>query len=196
MKKILILASSSVYKQRLVKQLGLEFTCHTPDIDETPLCDELPEALVRRLSVAKAAAIAEKFPGALVIGADQAGELDSEILTKPGSFQKAHGQLAAQSGRTVKFHSGIALVQKLENQQLIIKSAINTTEVVFRKLSEQSIENYLLAEKPYDCAGSFKAECRGISLFTAINSSDPSSLTGLPLIELCTLLSQMGVEVN
>lgn len=196
MNNSLILASSSIYKQRLMQQLGLGFSCQAPNIDESPHKDELPEVLVKRLSVEKATAVAEKFPGALVIGADQVGELDSQILTKPGSFQKAYAQLSAQSGRTVKFHSGIALVQKLDNQQLITKSAINTTEVVFRILSEGCIENYLLTEKPYDCAGSFKVEGLGISLFEAVNSTDPSSLTGLPLIELCTLLSQMGLEIN
>lgn len=177
-------------------QLGLEFTCQTPNIDESPLNHELPEAMVRRLSIEKAATVAKKFPGALVIGADQVGELDNKILTKPGSFSRAHAQLSTQSGRTVKFHSGIAIALKLEDQQLITTSSVNTTEVVFRKLSASSIKNYLLTEKPYDCAGSFKVEGLGISLFTAVNSSDPSALTGLPLIELCTLLSEMGVEIN
>ena len=196
MKKSIILASSSIYKQRLMQQLRLKFDCQDPNIDESPLSDELPRALVERLSVAKATAIAQKFPGTLVIGADQVGELDGKILTKPGSYKQAEAQLSAQSGRTVNFHSGIALVRILQNQKSVIKSAVNTTEVVFRTLSKQCISNYLLAEEPYDCAGSFKAEGLGISLFKAVNSSDPSSLTGLPLIELCTLLSEMGVEIN
>ncbi|MGB1159202.1 MAG: Maf family protein [Porticoccaceae bacterium] len=196
MKNSIILASSSIYKQRLMQQLRLEFDCEDPNIDESPLSDELPRAMVERLSVAKATTIAQKFPGSLVIGADQVGELDGEILTKPGSYTQAEAQLSAQSGRAVNFHSGIALVQTLENQKSVIKSAVNTTEVVFRTLSKQCISNYLLAEEPYDCAGSFKAEGLGISLFKAVNSSDPSSLTGLPLIELCTLLSEMGFDIN
>jgi len=195
----LVLASSSSYRKALLERLQLPFTCYTPNIDERALDGEKAVDMAQRLSVEKARAVAEKFPGAIIIGSDQVAELvetlpggtrRNSIIGKPGNHQRAVEQLTAQSGQTVYFHSGLAVIgQGLE------KSLVNTTEVDFRALSATEIESYLRREKPYDCAGSFKAESLGISLFENVTSDDPSSLIGLPLIELCRLLRQFDIAI-
>ncbi len=192
----LILASTSPYKKMLLERLGLEFTCRNPEVDETPLAGESPKDLALRLAEQKATAVANQIPGAWVIGADQVEELDGQILGKPGNHQRAVEQLKTQSGRSMHFHCGICLAQCSIGEAEIIKQVrLNTTEVQFRHLNSQQIERYLLADKPYDCAGSFKGEALGISLFSAVYSNDPSSLIGLPLIDLCTMLGDWGLEV-
>jgi septum formation protein len=179
-----------------MERLQIEFKCQAPAIDESQHKNELPSEMAVRLAEQKALAIARKFPNSIIIGADQVGELEGQVLGKPHNYQSAVAQLRAQSGRTSKFHCGISVVQQLTNNKIIKQTRINTTEVSFRDLQQQQIENYLRSDQPYDCAGSFKAEGLGISLFTAVKSNDPSSLVGLPLIELCSILAEFGVYIN
>ena len=191
----LILASSSSYRKSLLQRLNIEFSCSSPDVDESALAGESAAALAERLALEKAQAIANQFPNAVVIGADQVAELNGTILDKPGNHHQAVTQLTAQSGQRVLFHSGIAIVRLQADGEMQQYSLINTTEVTFRPLSQRQIEQYLVTEQPYDCAGSFKAEGLGISLFTAINSNDPTSLIGLPLIDLCSVLPQFSISI-
>lgn len=195
----LVLASSSSYRKALLERLQLPFTCCSPDIDESPVEGEKATELAQRLSLEKARAVAGRFPEAIIIGSDQVAELvvleagktrQSRIIGKPGNHQQAVAQLTAQSGQKVYFHSGLAVIgQGME------KSLINTTEVDFRELGSREIESYLRREQPYNCAGSIKSEALGISLFNRVASDDPSSLIGLPLIELCKLLRQFGMDI-
>lgn len=191
----IILASASPYKKMLIDRLGISFSCCAPDIDENPVSGESATALAQRLAEEKAQRIAHRFPQSVVIGADQVAAMDGEILGKPGTHQRAAAQLKAQSGRTVLFHSGISLARYTEGK-LEQQSRVNSTEVHFRQLSDQQIEHYLNIDKPYDCAGSFKAEALGISLFSSVNSNDPSSLIGLPLIDLCSMLAEWNININ
>ena len=191
----LILASSSSYRKSLLQRLNIEFTCSSPDIDESALIGESAMALAERLALEKAQAIASLFPNAVVIGADQVAELEGTILGKPGTHKQAMSQLTTQAGKPVLFHSGLAVVQTQGDGSMQRHSLVNTTEVTFRKLSSAQIDEYLFSEQPYDCAGSFKAEGLGISLFTAINSNDPTSLIGLPLIELCSVLPKFSINI-
>ena len=190
----IILASASSYKKMLLERLGIPFTCCAPDIDESPKSAESGAALSQRLAEEKAHHIVQQFPQALVIGADQVAVLDGQILGKPGNHQRAVAQLSAQSGRTVLFHTAISTA-RFTLGKLEFQSHINSTEVVFRQLSQQQINHYLEIEKPYDCAGSFKSEAMGISLFSAVNNNDPSALIGLPLIDLCSMLLEWDVNI-
>jgi septum formation protein len=188
----LILASTSTYKKMLLERLNISFTCESPNTNEQPLPNEAPKALAIRLAKAKALAVLATNPNTIVIGADQVGELNGTILGKPEHFDQARHQLSQQSGQTVYFHSAVSVVKTLTSGEIANKSTINTTRVVFKQLSTIQIENYLLQEKPYDCAGSFKSEGLGISLFSSINSDDPTSLVGLPLINLYSMLEEYG----
>ena len=201
----LILASASPYRAIQLKQLGLSFSQVPAAIDETPQHGELAAALCERLARQKATKIAEQYPGAAVIGADQVVEVAGELLGKPGTFAAARAQLRKQSGATVYFHSGCAAayLQAHEdshtlskagshNALSVIESAVNTTRVVFKALSDAQIDDYLHRDQPFDCAGSFKSESLGISLCAAIYSDDPSSLVGLPLITTGQLLTKIG----
>jgi len=191
----LILASSSSYRKSLLQRLNIEFSCSSPDVDESTLAGEPATALAERLARVKAQTVASQFPNTVVVGADQVAELNGTILGKPGNHQQAVKQLTAQAGKRVLFHSGLAIVRIQADGEMQQHSLINTTEVTFRPLSQKQIEQYLLTEQPYDCAGSFKAEGLGISLFTAINSNDPTSLIGLPLIDLCSALPQFSINI-
>ena len=191
----LILASSSSYRKSLLQRLNIEFSCSSPDVDESALAGEPATALAERLALVKAQTVASQFPNTVVVGADQVAELNGTILGKPGNHQQAVKQLTAQAGQRVLFHSGLAIVRIQADGEMQQHSLINTTEVTFRPLSQKQIEQYLLTEQPYDCAGSFKAEGLGISLFTAINSNDPTSLIGLPLIDLCSALPQFSINI-
>ena len=191
----LILASSSPYRKMLLQRLDIAFSCYSPNIDESPDPIETPEALAQRLATEKAKTVAEKFPGAIVIGSDQVAELNGQMLGKPGNHQRAQQQLRAQSGQTLLFHTGLALVQQLANGNIKQIQLVDTTQVSFRQLDNHQIERYLEREQPYDCAGSFKAEGLGISLFKAVSSQDPSSLIGLPLISLCTALREFDMDL-
>ncbi len=188
----LILASTSPYRRTLLERLGLPFETAAPDTDESPLENDTPNALVRRLSEAKSRAIAAQFPNALVIGSDQVAVLNQQILGKPGNHENAVQQLRAASGKRVDFLTGLCLLNT-RTQNCHVK--VVPYSVVFRALSDAQIEQYLLKDKPYNCAGSFKSEGLGISLFEKMEGDDPNALIGLPLIELTNMLALEGLEV-
>ena len=185
----LILASTSRYRRELLERLHLPFTVQAPDTDETPQPGELPAALACRLALAKAHAVAEQHPGAVVIGSDQVADLDGTPIGKPGTHERAVEQLRLMSGRTVVFQTAVAVVCIARG---FAEQALAAVHVQFRELSDAEIERYLQAEKPYDCAGSAKSEGLGISLLAAIESDDPTALIGLPLIRTCALLRRAG----
>tara|TARA_R100001039_G_scaffold39169_1_gene44511 strand:- start:32952 stop:33545 length:594 start_codon:yes stop_codon:yes gene_type:complete len=188
----LILGSSSPFRAELLKKLQINFIQHSPDIDETQLEGESAPALVERLAQEKARVIAETYPQALIIGSDQVAVADGNILGKPGNHQTAIQQLMMASGKSVTFYTGLALYNA-ENQTM--QHIVEPFTVHFRELTEKQIEYYLNQEKPYQCAGSFKSEGFGISLFSHLEGDDPNSLIGLPLIKLIELLSNEGVDI-
>lgn len=187
----LLLASSSPYRRQLLQKLALPFSCQSPNIDETPLPGEAPQQLVERLAIAKAQALAAAHPEHLIIGSDQVASFNGKILGKPGGFSQAYQQLAQCSGQTVRFYTGLCLLNTAQQRQ---QSSIETYQVHFRLLSEQQIQNYLEREQPYDCAGSFKCEGLGISLFESLSGQDPNTLVGLPLIALIRMLNKEGID--
>jgi len=188
----LLLASSSPYRRELLARLQLPFVYASPDIDESPLPGEPISQLVQRLSRAKAEALAATHPATLIIGSDQAALLNGRVLGKPGDHAAATAQLLAASGQVVHFHTGLCL---LNTQSGNCQLTEEIYEVHFRTLEPAAIERYLSAEQPYDCAGSFKAEGLGISLFSGFAGRDPNSLIGLPLLALCDFLRNEGVEL-
>ena len=188
----LILASTSAYRRELLLRLGLAFEVRSPGVDETPLPGEHPAVLAVRLALAKAQAVAQQHPGAVVIGSDQVADLHGEALGKPGNHANAVNQLRRQSGQAVVFQTAVAVVC-LERQYAQCELA--TVKVRFRSISEAEIEAYLRAEPAYDCAGSAKSEGLGISLLERIDSDDPTSLIGLPLMRTCALLRELGIQV-
>jgi MAF protein len=194
MREQLILASASSYKKSLLKRLGIQFAAVSADIDETSIANELPEELVLRLSEQKALAIAALYKDSWVIGADQVGSVTGKILEKPGNHERAFKQLQYQSGKNVHFHCGVTLAKQSSNGNIIKFTEISTTEVIFRQLSDTEINKYLKKEQPYDCAGSFKSEGLGISLFEQIKSNDPTCLIGLPLILVSKMLHNQGIN--
>jgi len=187
----LILASSSPYRRDLLARLGLEFEVLSGGVSETPLPGESPTDRALRLAQAKARSVAALRPGALVIGADQVAVVGEQLLDKPGSAEQCRVQLRALSGRSARFHTGCAL---LEGSGRLL-AHVDTTTVVFRPLQADEIERYVARERPYDCAGGFKAEALGISLFECIESQDPTALIGLPLIWLAAALRDAGLRV-
>lgn len=186
----LLLASTSRYRRALLERLGVAFDAERPEVDETPQPNEAPAALAARLARAKAAEVAARRPQAWVIGSDQVAELDGAPLGKSGSRDAAIAQLAAMSGRAVRFHTALCLMRGAT-----VHEAVDVTVVRFRPLAQEEISRYVDAEQPYDCAGSFKAEGLGIALFDAIESSDPTALIGLPLIATARLLREAGFAV-
>lgn len=188
----LVLASTSPHRRMLLARLGLPFETASPGVDETRSYREPVTELVRRLSRAKAEAVAARHPGALIIGSDQAAERDGEVLGKPGDHAAAVAQLTASSGKYLKFHTGLCLLDSRDGR---LHEHVDVTRVIFRALSASEIERYLQAERPYDCAGSFKSEGLGISLFEGIESDDPAALVGLPLIALCRFLRECGLDM-
>ncbi len=187
----LILASTSRYRQELLQRLRLPFTVEAPGVDETVLPGELPAALARRLALAKALAVARRHPQSLVIGSDQVAELDGAAIGKPGSHAPAVAQLRAMSGRTVVFHTAVAVVCLASSYEA---EALVPVTVRVRCLADAEIEHYLRTELPYDCAGSAKSETLGIALLDAIESDDPTALVGLPLIRTCAMLRAGGID--
>ena len=187
----LVLASTSRYRRELLARLVPDFRVIAPDVDETPIADEAPIALAVRLAEAKALAVARVAPGAVVVGSDQVAELDGRPVGKSGSREAAIAQLAASSGRTIAFHTAIA-VADARTSPPVIRAARDRTDVVFRTLASDEIARYVDRENPIDCAGSFKAEAAGIALFERIRSEDPTALIGLPLIALARLLRASG----
>jgi len=188
----LILASSSPYRRELLQRLRLPFECASPDIDESPLPGENAEQLVRRLAEAKARALAARFPEHLIIGSDQAAVQGQAILGKPHTLERAVAQLKAASGNGVSFLTGLALLNSASGNCQVDCVPFR---VLFRELDEARIRRYLEAERPFDCAGSFKAEGLGVSLFRATEGEDGTSLVGLPLIRLVDMLLAEGVQV-
>lgn len=184
----LVLASTSRYRRELLERLGLPFACIAPRVDETQGDDETPDALVERLARAKAMAVARGVPDACVIGSDQLAAFDGGVLGKPGDAERAVAQLSAMSGRDVVFLTALCVVRG-EHE---IGLHVDRTVVRFRDLSLAEIERYVDAEQPFDCAGSFKSEGRGITLFDAIETRDPTALIGLPLIATSHLLRDAG----
>ena len=185
----LILASTSRYRRALLERLRLPFTVQAPATDETPHPGELPAALACRLALAKAQAVAQQHPSAVVIGSDQVADLDGTPIGKPGTHERAVAQLRLMRGRTVVFQTAVAVVCAASG---FAEQALAAVRVQFRDLSDAEIEIYLQAEKPYDCAGSAKSEGLGISLLDSIDSDDPTALIGLPLIRTCALLRRAG----
>jgi septum formation protein len=184
-----VLASTSRYRRELLQRLGLDFEVARPDVDEAPLDGETPHATAVRLAHAKARAVAATGAGdAWILGSDQVGELAGHPLGKPGAREAAIAQLRAMSGRTVRFHTALCLV----HADGTTYSACDLTEVRVRVLRDAEIVRYVDAEQPFDCAGSFKSEGLGITLFERIDTGDPTALVGLPLIATCGLLRLAG----
>ena len=188
----LILGSTSPYRRVLLSRLRLPFDVVSPDVDETPLAGELPRALALRLAMAKAQAVAALHPQAVVIGSDQVADLDGEPLGKPGTHARATAQLRRMRGKTVVFQTAVAIICLDSSFSQVDLAEVR---VKFRNLDDAEIERYLLAETPYDCAGSAKSEGLGIALLESIDSDDPTALVGLPLIRTCQMLRAAGVKV-
>ncbi|MDY0744249.1 Maf family nucleotide pyrophosphatase [Paucibacter sp. R3-3] len=187
----LILGSTSRYRRELLERLRLPFSVSPPDIDETPQPGEAPAALATRLALAKAWAVARKFPDAVVIGSDQVADLNGEPIGKPGTHERAVAQLHSMSGQSVVFQTAVAVVCAARG---FVRQGLAPVRVRFRTLADAEIESYLLAEQPYDCAGSAKSETMGIALLDAIESDDPTALVGLPLIRTCAMLREAGIN--
>ncbi|WP_372764239.1 nucleoside triphosphate pyrophosphatase [Litorivivens sp.] len=186
----IVLASGSPYRAELLHRLGISFSRHSPDIDETPRSGETPEVLARRLAKEKALAVAQHYPESLIIGSDQVAALEGSLLGKPGTAAKACLQLQACNGKTVSFYTGLCVTGLGKTE-----TRVDNYKVTFRQLSAQQISRYVEQELPLDCAGSFKMEGLGISLFEKLEGKDPNTLIGLPLIELITLLNQRGIAI-
>jgi septum formation protein len=188
----IILASTSVYRSQLLKRLRLSFAVIAPHVDEAALPNEGPEQLARRLAQAKAQAVAAQHPECLVIGSDQVADLNGKALGKPETHARAVAQLQRMRGQTVVFHTAVSVVCQATG---FAQTELAAVKVQFRDLSDAQIERYLLAEQPYDCAGSAKSEGLGIALLARIDSDDPTALVGLPLIRTCHLLEAAGYSV-
>lgn len=188
----LILGSTSRYRRELLERLRVPFTCVAPQVDETPLAGETPEALSLRLALAKARAVAAQHPNAVVIGSDQVADLAGEPIGKPGTHERAVAQLQAMRGRAIVFRTAVAVVRADTGFERVLAAPVT---VRFRDLRDDEIETYLRLEQPYDCAGSAKCETLGIALLAAIDSDDPTALIGLPLIRTSALLREAGLDV-
>ena len=188
----LYLASTSVYRRALLQKLTTQFSCVKPEVDESPLPDETAQALVNRLALAKANAVAATLSDGLVIGSDQVAVFQGEILGKPHTVANAEAQLKRFSGQAVTFLTGLAVVNAATGK---VQQAIEPFVVYFRELSEAEIRHYVAREQPLDCAGSFKSEGLGISLFDKLQGDDPNSLIGLPVIRLLAMLRHEGLNL-
>ena len=186
----LILASTSRYRRELLERLRISFEVISPKVDESPLAGESTLDLALRLAHAKAAAVAQQYPDAWVIGSDQVADLCGAAIGKPGNYERALAQLQLMRGSTVTFQTALCLMKGVTQTTVCVP-----TEVTFRKLPDSDLEAYLLAEEPYDCAGSAKSEGLGISLLESVKSDDPTALIGLPLIALTGLLRDAGFVI-
>lgn len=186
-----MLASGSPWRRQLLDRLKTPYAWASPDIDETPLYGESPQALVERLALAKAERIAIDYPDHLIIGSDQVAVFNGEILGKPNDAKTACATLARFSGQQVHFLTGLALIDSSNAWQRVCHERY---DVVFRKLRSEEIEHYVSCERPFDCAGSFRMEGLGITLFERLEGDDPNTLIGLPLIRLCALLREAGMD--
>lgn len=185
----LILASSSPYRRELLQRLRLPFECHSPDIDEQAQAGESPRDLAQRLAYEKTRHVAADHPRALVIGSDQVADFDGRAIGKPGSYEAAKTQLQAFSGQEVLFHTAVCIGDGQHYLQALVPTACR-----FLSLSNTQIEHYLHAEHPFDTAGSAKAEALGIALMAGMRSDDPTALIGLPLIAVCRMLREFGLD--
>jgi septum formation protein len=188
----LVLGSTSPYRRELLSRLRLRFDVAAPDVDETPRPGEPPHQIASRLALEKARSVAARFPDAVVIGSDQVADLDGEPLGKPGTHERAVAQLRQMSGQTVVFQTAVAVLCAATGFEQLELAPVT---VKFRVLSDSEIESYLLAEQPYDCAGSARSEGLGIALLDAIDNDDPTALVGLPLIRTCRMIRAAGVKV-
>lgn len=192
MQNDIILASGSPFRRQLLDRLHLDYSCQAPEVDETVLADEPAETYVQRLAQAKAKKIADLDPDAIVIGSDQCALLDGQILGKPGSHENALNQLRQAQGKTVVFHTGVCVLNLISGFEAVDNV---TFEVEFRQLSDAQLDHYLRMEEPYQCAGSFKSEGYGITLFNALRGEDPTALIGLPLLTLIPMLEDAGIVI-
>ena len=190
--RALILGSTSRYRRELLERLRVPFDVVSPDVDETPLAGEAPQALATRLALAKAQAVATLHPQAVVIGSDQVADLNGEPLGKPGTHERAVLQLQRMRGQTVVFQTAVSVVCLASQFE---QTELAQIKVRFRDLSDVEIEAYLRAEEPYDCAGSAKSEGLGIALLDAIENDDPTALIGLPMIRTARLLRAAGIDL-
>lgn len=190
--KTLVLGSTSPFRKTILEKLQLPFQCAKPNIDETEKKGESPQALVERLAIEKAKAVKSQYPNALIIGSDQVAVCEGEILGKPHNFANGVIQLNKFSGKSITFYTGLCVYDSEKDNALAL---VEPFTVHFKQLSQQEIENYLHAEQPYNCAGSFKSEGLGICLFSRLEGDDPNTLIGLPLIKLVALLKQQGLDV-
>jgi septum formation protein len=188
----LILGSTSPYRRELLARLRLPFDVASPEVDETPLPGEAPQTLACRLALAKARAVADRFPSAVVIGSDQVADLGGQPLGKPGTHERAVAQLRQMRGQTVVFQTAVAVVCRATGFEQVDLAPVR---VRFRALDDAEIEAYLRAETPYDCAGSAKSEGLGIALLESIENDDPTALVGLPLIRTARLLRAAGLRL-
>ena len=185
----LILASTSRYRCSLLERIAPPFEAISPEVSEAPAGGESPRERATRLSLAKARAVAERHPNAIVIGSDQVCAAGQRVLDKPGDEATCRAQLTALSGHTANFYTGCAVVGIEAGLTL---EYLDTTTVTFRRLTETEINRYVAREKPFDCAGGFKVEALGITLFDSVESTDPTALIGLPLIWVSNALRQAG----
>ncbi len=188
----LILGSTSIYRRELLERLKIPFRVEAPDIDETPLQNETPQQLVERLSIEKARTVAAKNPSSLVIGSDQVAVHNGKIVGKPLTHDKAMQQLREANGKEIVLYTGLSVVNADTGESL---TEVIPFHVVFRKLTEDQLENYLHKEQPYHCAGSVKSEGLGIALLERFDGEDPNTLIGLPLIRLIRMLEHFGVSI-
>ncbi len=188
----LVLASTSAYRRELLQRFDLPFDVTRPDIDETPLPGETPQATAERLAVEKARAVAGQFEDALIIGSDQVAHMGDTRFGKPGTVERAIAQLQAMSGRTVIFHTALAVLNTRSGH---VQLDAVPTQVRFRTLGDDEIVRYVNKERPLDCAGSAKSEGLGITLLDALSGDDPNALVGLPLIALARMLRNEGIAL-
>lgn len=190
--KTLVLGSTSPFRKTILEKLQLPFLCAKPEVDESELPNESPQMLVERLAIEKARAVSIQHPNALIIGSDQVAMCEGEIIGKPHNFDNAVIQLTKFSGKAITFYTGLCVYNCEDNKTV---SLVEPFTVHFNELNQDEIKNYLYAEQPYNCAGSFKSEGLGICLFSKLEGDDPNTLIGLPLIKLVALLKQQGIDV-
>lgn len=190
--RTIVLGSTSHYRRSLLERLRIPFETASPEVVEDRLPEETPQALAERLAREKAANVAARYPDALVIGSDQSAGIGERVLSKPGDHQRAAEQLAALSGQSVVFHTGVCLIDSASGREWI---GVVPFTVHMREFDEDEIDRYLRLERPYDCSGSFKSEGLGVSLFRRMEGDDPTALVGLPLIRVCAWLREAGVTL-
>lgn len=190
----LVLASTSPHRRSLLQQLGVPFVAADPMLDEEPfkLAGRSPEQLVVALAEAKASAVRARYPGALIIGSDQCAELDGRILGKPGSLQATVEQLAALSGRTHRLLTGMCVLDAARGTS---RTHLDVHRMTMRRLDRRQLESYASTDRPFDCAGGYRIEARGVALFEDVEGHDQTAVVGLPLMRLAIMLAEAGLDV-